>query len=148
MKISFMQLKYMKNQSVNKRTEYVQWKKEMKATLRNCNTPGPLDFSCFSTMNMQLQHQHRTWNQEISIPLGLVLAYSKNACKVPTLTAWFRLADDIRHHPRHQLPEVRHIFRGQSQHQLDFKFGIFWLVLVLPKHQHQDSTPILKSPEG
>ena len=53
-----------------------------------------------------------------------MLAYGKIARKVPTLTAGLKLADDIRHQPRHQLPEVRHIFRGQSQHQLDFKFGI------------------------
>ena len=53
-----------------------------------------------------------------------MLAYGKIARKVPTLTAGLKLEDDIRHQPRHQLPEVRHIFRGQSQHQLDFKFGI------------------------
>ena len=57
-----------------------------------------------------------------------MLAYGKIACKVPTLTVGFRLADDIQHHPLHQLPEVRDILKGQSidisQHQLDFMFGI------------------------
>ena len=33
--------------------------------------------------------------------------------------------------PQHRLPEIRHISRGQSQHQPDFKFGVVAGVGVL-----------------
>ena len=55
----------------------------------------------------------------------------KITCESSTPTASLGLADDIQHQPRHKLPEIRHIFRGQPQHQPHFKFGVLAGVGVL-----------------
>ena len=53
-----------------------------------------------------------------------MLVNGKFTCESSTPTVSLGLADDNRHQPRHQLPEIRQIFRGQPQHQPHFKFGV------------------------
>ena len=53
-----------------------------------------------------------------------MLVNGKITCKSPTPTSILDSADDIQHQSQHRLPEVRHICRGQPQHQPDFKFGV------------------------